>query len=66
MWNRQIREGLGFGWLAIKLSWRGKQERDAEKGAQPPAGPRHRPRRFPFPIYRSVARSRGDSRLVQP
>ena len=29
--ERQIREGLGFEGTPIKLFWRGKQQRDAEK-----------------------------------
>jgi GTP-binding protein len=29
--ERQIREGLGFEGTPLRLFWRGKQERDAEK-----------------------------------
>jgi GTP-binding protein len=29
--ERQIREGLGFDGTPVKLFWRGKQQRDAEK-----------------------------------
>jgi len=59
--ERQIREGLGFDGSPIKLFWRGKQERDAEKelNRQQARATAHADSRSDS---RSVARSRGDSK----
>lgn len=55
--ERQIREGLGFDGSPIKLFWRGKQERDAEKELN-----RQQARATAPADSRSGGRSRGDSK----